>query len=170
MVTVNGVVTASAKYGTKAGALAWWNTVAPGGKVPASWIPNGPPAGHTVSADGIYTFEFGQIHTDGSGYGNIAWHANPNDTDGGLLYVTWNSAGKASTPQTPDPGAVVPVGPFTGFTPFTDLAGFFAALSKLFDPALWKRVGLGAAGVAILVVALVLILRRAAPSITKAIG
>lgn len=151
------VTTPSAvKYGTKAGALTWWATVAPFGKVPKSWQTQAPD--RLKSSDGLYTYEAGGTKPDGSGYGNIVWNANPNDKDGGMLYVTWDASGTAPTPQTPDPGEVKPVSPFSGFT---DITGFFTALSNtLFSGAWWKRLGIGAAGVVLLVIALVIILHK----------
>jgi hypothetical protein len=147
------------KGGTQAGALAWWNTIAPGNKVPDVWLTGGAPPIIT-SGDGMYLFT-GTTNPDHSGYGNIDWI---DDTGKSLsLYVTWGTDGKtsggsgSSQPAPPDSGQVTPVQPFGSLDWTAGLGSFLGALT---DKALWVRIGEGALAVTILVVGLILIMRK----------
>ena len=153
---------ATVKGGTQAGALAWWNTLAPGGTVPQTWLQGGAPS-VINSADGMYWFAGTTNLTDHSGYGNINWI----DANGASqsLYVSWDSSGKTSggdgtggsQPTPPDQGQVTPVQPFGSLDWATGLGSFLSALT---DKGLWIRIGEGALAVAILVIGLILILQK----------
>lgn len=152
-----------AALGTKDGALAWWSTIAPGGKVPAGWTSGVAPR-IAASADGAYLFA-GQTNADNSGYGNISW--NEDNGSGGQksasLYVTWGTdgvtagGGGSSTPTTPDSGEVTPVQPFGDFSWASGLGQLLAALT---DKALWVRIGEGTFAVLILGLGFYLLLKK----------
>jgi hypothetical protein len=147
--------------GTQAGALAWWATVAPGGKVPAVWT-QGAGARVVNSGDGVYLFA-GQSNADGSGYGNVSWNqGSPPQSQ--QMYVRWgtdgltsNGTGTGSAPAPVDPGQVTPVQPF-GNLDWTSSLG--TLLGNLTDKALWVRIGEGALAVLILGIGFYLLLKK----------
>lgn len=163
--------------GTKAGALLWWATIAPAGIVPKAWTTH-PPA-LLWSPTKAYKFTAGGASTGPDatgmnvkhGYGTIAWvQANPGKGGGYLsqsLYVQWNAGSGAVTakPQTPDTGVVTPVGPLDGISGAIDSVPKF--LAAITSRALWVRIGIASVGVALLIVALVIMLRKDAGAALK---
>jgi hypothetical protein len=163
--------TTKPKYGTLAGATLFWKTLCPFRTVPASWKTN--PPTHIVSADGVYTFEMGGYHPDGSGYGNIVFQEDPNtpqnSNQGGMLYVSWDHTGTTSGPVYPDPGAVTPTSPFDIFGSALDFMNWIGNLA-IWKAEFWKRVGLGGLGLLIVVIAVVIIFRKQEASVARMVA
>lgn len=144
-------------FGSSAGAQAWWNTIAVGGKTPSGWTSGAAP--RTIgSGDGTYFFA-GQSNADGSGYGNVSWEQdNGSGTiESQSLYVNWGADGVTSQPVAPDKGQVTPVQPFGDLSWATGLGNLIGALM---DKSLWVRIGEGAFAVLILGVGFYLLLHK----------
>ena len=136
--------------GSASGAQAVVKALAPGGTVPATWNSKN----HTnTKLPGGYVLN--TFTSKGVGHGTIQWgNLTPTET----YSFMWNTgSNKLKGEATPDPGMVtelpllgIPDAVGSGISTVGDL------IAKITSPGLWKSIGLGAAGVAIIIVALAL--------------
>lgn len=189
MATVRGVMSAPTTGGTPEGAIAYYLTLVPAGIVPSSWkLPDGKVTSVT-SPNGIYTITL--LGIAGGGQGLLSWQDSTNKrtlefewTSSGVVTVLPHPFGQWSDPSLlqriggwiANGGTSLPIlspvpgqsqaGPETtnnlvhGFQSWTDL---LHALGTIFEPAFWKRIGIGAAGVLILVIGTVVLLKNESP-------
>lgn len=143
--------TTSTSSGSVAGARAWLAVLAPAGIVPSSWNGvhvNGPTT--IIKHLGPYTLNV----SPGIRFGTISWPPNSD------LTFNWNTSGILTNVQSGLTGKakIDTVGPGPDIVNAVMSVPRF--LTTISNPALWKRVGIGAAGVAILVVALVIVVKK----------
>lgn len=146
--------------GDKNGAKELLNKIAPGGIVPQSWNVKNQT---NVAYAGGYRLTTNKPGTWGSkqGSGTLQWgHFTPFET----LQFKWNESDRRlidDSANIPDPG-VVTEEPLLGIpgaigSTISDVPGLIKAIT---NPALWKRIGIGAAGVVILLLVFVAIMKR----------
>lgn len=156
MVAINGgapvpVDATGTSSGSATGARAWLAVLAPGNIVPSDWRGahvNGP---LTISKTlGPYTLDV----NPGILFGSITWPPN------GSLSFHWNTSGHITsvTSGLTTHSKVIETGPGPAIANAVMSVPDF--LAKISSSALWKRVGIGAAGVAILAVALVIVVKK----------
>lgn len=146
------------KGGTMTGALAVLAKLAPGGIVPKSWL-----QGKTlidVPTGGAYVVQAS------NGQGMIRWGNLSSDNS---LTFAWDpKTGAVHTTKTPDSGSVTEE-PLLGIPDAVGSAAQGVAsatmsvgdfLSKLSSVTMWKRIGIGAAGVVILLLTFAAIMKR----------